>query len=347
MRGRPVIAMVAAGVAATVALLAVVLSVHWFPTPASTRAHQVRTLYDVLLIASVPIFVTVCVVVLTAIIRFRMRPGQEDMDGPPIHGSTPLEITWTTLPALLILSLCVYSYVVLHDIEAAPAGGSPKQLDIGVVAQQFAWKFVYPPSVTGGAPLTTTTLELPIGRSVRFSMHSEDVIHSFWVPNFAAKEDVVPGITTHVRATPDRLGTYPIVCAELCGIGHAFMRSSVSVVTAAAFAAWVKRRAGALVPSSAGSRGLVAEGRAEFTGPGGCSACHSLADARATGTIGPDLDVGLKGKTAAFIHRCIVDPNSVGPPGYPRNVMPTTFATTLTSTQIRALVTYLKTVAGR
>lgn len=150
-----------------------------------------------------------------------------------------------------------------------------------------------------------------------------------------------------MRATPDRLGTYPIVCAELCGIGHAFMRSSVSVVTPAAFAAWVKRRAGPLVPSSAGSRGLVAEGRTEFAGPAGCSACHALADARATGTIGPNLDVGLKGKTAAFIHQCIVDPNSVRPPGYPSNVMPATFKKTLTSAQIQALVTYLKTVAGK
>ena len=118
--------MVAAGVAATAALLAVALSVHWFPTPASTRAHQVRRLYDVLLIVSVPIFVTVCVVVVTAVIRFRMRPGQEEMDGPPIHGNTLLEVTWTTIPALLILSLCVYSYVVLHDIEAAPAKGAPR-----------------------------------------------------------------------------------------------------------------------------------------------------------------------------------------------------------------------------
>jgi cytochrome c oxidase subunit II len=167
------------------------------------------------------------------------------------------------------------------------------------------------------------------------------------VPSFAAKEDVVPGITTQVRATPDRFGTYPIVCAELCGIGHAFMRSSVSVVTPAAFAAWVKRRAAPLHPSSAGSRGLVAEGRAEFTGSAGCSGCHSLADARATGTIGPNLDVGLKGRTAAFVHQCIVHPNSVAPPGYPKNVMPSTFAKTLTSRQIEALVTYLKTVAGR
>jgi cytochrome c oxidase subunit II len=347
MRGRPVIAMVAAGVATTAALLAVALSVRWFPTPASTRAPQVRTLYDVLLIVSVPIFVTVCVVVVTAVIRFRMRPGQEDMDGPPIHGNTLLEVTWTTIPALLILSLCVYSYVVLHDIEAAPAKGAPRQLDIGVTAQQFAWSFTYPPSVTGGAPLTTTTLELPIGRSAYFSMHSEDVIHSFWVPNFAAKEDVVPGITTHVRATPDRLGTYPIVCAELCGIGHAFMRSSVSVVTPGAFAAWLHRRAGPAVPASAGTRGLVAAGRATFTGTAGCAGCHALADAHATGTIGPNLDVGLKGRTAAFIRQCITNPNSVAPPGYPKNVMPATFARSLTNAQITALVTYLKTVAGR
>ena len=339
--------MVAAGVAATAALLAVLLSVRWFPTPASTRAHEVRTLYDVLLIASVPIFVTVCVVIVTAVIRFRMRPGQEHMDGPPIHGQHDARDRVDDHPG----AADPVAVRVLLRRPARHRGRArtriPEQLDVGVVAQQFAWQFVYPPSVTGGAPLTTTTLELPIGRSVRFSMRSQDVIHSFWVPSFAAKEDVVPGITTHLRATPDRLGTYPIVCAELCGIGHAFMRSSVSVVTPAAFAAWVKRRAGPLVPSSAGSRGLVAAGRAEFTGTSGCSGCHSLADARATGTIGPDLDVGLKGRTAAFIRQCIVDPNSVAPPGYPKNVMPANFATTLTKPQIQALVTYLRTVAGR
>jgi cytochrome c oxidase subunit II len=347
MRGRPVMAMVAAGVAATAALLAVALSVHWFPTPAATRAREVRRLYDVLLIASVPVFVLVCVVVLTAVIRFRMRPGQEDMDGPPIHGNTLLEVVWTAIPGALITALCVYSFVVLRDIEAAPARGSPKELDVNVLGQQYAWSFTYPRSLTGSTPFTTTTLELPIGRSVLFSIRSADVIHAFWVPSFAAQEDAVPGITTHLRATPDRLGTYPVVCVELCGFGHAYMRTFLRVVPRPAFAAWVKRHAAPAVPARAGPGELVALGRSEFAGPGGCGACHTLKDAQSTGTVGPNLDTGLKGKPAGFIRQCIVDPNSVAPPGYPKNVMPATFGTTLSKRQIDALVAYLHSVAGR
>jgi len=212
------------------------------------------------------------------------------------------------------------------------------------VGEQFTWTFFYR---EGGKEVASSQLYLPIGKQVKFNVQSKDVLHDFWVPAFRMKKDAVPGINVTYGVTPNKVGTYPVVCAELCGIGHAFMRSSVSVVTPAAFVAWVKRRAGPLIPSSAGSRGLVAAGRAEFTGTSGCSGCHSLADARATGTIGPDLDVGLKGRTAAFIRQCIVDPNSVAPPGYPKNVMPANFATTLTKPQIQALVTYLRTVAGR
>lgn len=197
-----------------------------------------------LLIVSVPIFAVVATVVVTAVIRFRMRPGQEEQDGPPVHGDTRLETLWTAVPALLILSLCVYSFIVLHDIERAPAQGSPRELVVDVLGRQFAWTFTYPAGVTGGRPLTTHEPWLPEGRSVRFDIRAADVIHSLWVPNFAVKIDAVPGITTHYRVTPDRLGTYPVVCNELCGLGHAYMRSVVHVVTPAAFAGWLRREAG-------------------------------------------------------------------------------------------------------
>jgi cytochrome c oxidase subunit II len=238
-------AMVAAGVAATAAMLAIVLSIHWFPPEASRQAHEIRRLFDVLLIASVPIFALVVTVVVTAVIRFRMRPGQEDQDGPPIHGNTRLEVTWTALPAALILSLCIYSYIVLRDIERAPAHGAQPELSVDVLGRQFAWTFTYPPSVTHASAVTTPQLWLPEGRSVRFNIRSSDVIHALWVPSFSIQEDAVPGMTTHYRITPDRLGTFPVVCNELCGLGHAFMRSAVHVVTPAQFAAWLRAQTGA------------------------------------------------------------------------------------------------------
>ena len=105
-----------------------------------------------------------------------------------------------------MLGLVGYSFVVLHENEKKPA----REIQIGVTGQQFVWTFQYPRAVTGGAALDSYALYLPDNESVYFNIHSKDVIHSFWIPAFRLQEDAVPGITTHYRATPDRLGTYPV-----------------------------------------------------------------------------------------------------------------------------------------
>jgi cytochrome c oxidase subunit 2 len=231
--------MIVALVAALIAVaLGVALSylIHWFPAQASTQAIESDRLYHVMVIASIPIFVLVVTVILYSVWRFRMRPGQELMDGPPIHGSTRLEVFWTAIPTVVLLGLVGYSFVVLHNNEKKPA----KEIQVGIVGQQFAWTYEYPSAVTGGAPLRSSQLYLPEGESVYFNMNSRDVIHAFWIPAFRLQEDVVPGITTHYRVTPNRLGSYPVVCNLLCGLGHALMRSTVHVVSQEAFKAWIK-----------------------------------------------------------------------------------------------------------
>ncbi len=231
--------MVVAFVAALIAVaIGVVLSyvIKWFPVQASTQAIETDRLYHVLVLASIPIFVLVVTVILYCVWRFRMRPGQELMDGPPIHGNTRLEVFWTAIPTVILLGLVGYSFVVLHNNEKKPA----REIQVGVIGQQFAWSYVYPPSITGGAALDSTQLYLPENESVYFNMNSRDVIHAFWIPAFRLQEDVVPGITTHYRATPDRLGSYPVVCNLLCGLGHSLMRSTVHVVTPEAFHAWIR-----------------------------------------------------------------------------------------------------------
>ncbi len=233
-------------VAAVVAIaIGVVLSyvIHWFPVQASTQAHNTDRLYHVLVDASIPIFVLVVSVILFCAWQFRMKPGEELKDGPPIHGNTRLEVVWTTIPAVILLALVSYSFVVLHDNEKKPA----REINVGVTGQQFAWSFQYPPSVTGGKPVESDQLYLPEGESAKFDMHSKDVIHAFWIPAFRLQEDVVPGITTNWRVTPDRLGTYPIVCNLLCGLGHSLMRAQVHVVPQAQFQQWLKAHAGAKV----------------------------------------------------------------------------------------------------
>ena len=132
--------MLTIGVIASAIGIAVALSINWFPKVASTQAEDIDTLFDVLIIASVPIFVLVEVVVLFSVWKFRMRPGQELEDGPPIHGNTLLEVIWTAIPALILVGLCGYAYKVLRDIEEKPKN----EIVVNVTGQQFTWTFYYP-----------------------------------------------------------------------------------------------------------------------------------------------------------------------------------------------------------
>jgi cytochrome c oxidase subunit 2 len=319
------------------------LIINWFPEQASTQATQVDTLYDVLIIASVPVFVLVTAMILFSVLFFRMRPGQENEDGPPIHGNTRLEVIWTAIPAAIIAGLCTYAYIVLVDIEKKPAQAATREWKIQVAGEQFAWSFTYPKAVTGSKDLTTTQLYLPKGRPVDFRIHAKDVLHDFWVPAFRLKMDAVPGIETHYRITPRREGTYPVVCAELCGIGHATMRAAVHVVTEAKFKQWLSQQLKPAAPAGGSPAQLAAAGKKIFIAQG-CGGCHTLSDAGATGQVGPDLDKVLKGKDANFIRESIVKPNAFVEKGFPPNVMPGNYGQTLQKSEIDALVAYLKEV---
>jgi cytochrome c oxidase subunit 2 len=248
---------------ATAAGIVLSYVIEWFPVAASSQAHETDTLYHVLVIASVPIFVLVAGTVVYCVWAFRMRPGQELEDGPPIHGHTGLEVFWTAVPAALVVGLVAYSFVVLHANESKPA--ADRQIEVGVTARQFEWSFQYPPSLTGGKAVSSYQLYLPEGDSVLFKIHALDVIHGFWVPAFRVQIDAVPGITTTLRVNTDRPGTYPLVCSVLCGAGHSLMRATVHVLQPAAFRAWLSSQAG-----SAGAGGAAAPaGASSTTAPAG------------------------------------------------------------------------------
>ena len=239
-----------AGVIAIALGILLSYEIRWFPVQASAQARNTDHLYHVLVIATIPIFVLVVGVILYCVWQFRMKPGEELKDGPPIHGNTRLEVFWTALPSVLLLGMVGYSFVVLHDNEKKPA----HEIQIGVTGQQFFWSFQYPPSVTGGAPINSYKLYLPDNESVYFNMRSKDVIHAFYIPAFRLQEDVVPGITTHYLATPDRVGNYVAECNLLCGVGHSLMRTTVHVVTPEQFQAWIKSQL-ALSSSSSNTAG--------------------------------------------------------------------------------------------
>src|SRR3954453_21229422 len=255
--------MVAIGLVVSILGIAAGLLIDWFPVQASGQAKPIDTLWDVLLIASIPVFVMVETVDLFSVWKFRMRPGEELLDGPPIHGNTRLEIIWTAIPAILLVGLCTYAFLVLEDIEQAPAQPA---MNVRVGGQQFAWTFYY-------GNTASPQLHLPINQPVKFTLQSRDVLHDFWVPAFRVKKDAVPGIDVTYRVTPDRAGVFPIVCAELCGLGHAVMRANATVQSRAEFDKWLGAlRAGRTNTAGGGAgggapRGAGAGGRARRRRP--------------------------------------------------------------------------------
>jgi cytochrome c oxidase subunit 2 len=333
--------LMAIGLIASVLGVALGLIIDWFPTQASTQAETVDTLWDVLIIASIPVFVLVITVVLYCVWRYRMKPGEELKDGPPIHGNTRLEIIWTAIPAILLVALCSYSYVALTDIEEAQADS----LDIRVVGEQFTWTFYYKDDA--GEEFGSPQLYVPRDRPVFFTVQSKDVIHDFWVPAFRMKIDAVPGVDTELRITPKTNGEYPVVCAELCGLGHSVMRQTAHVVDPEEFDRWVQERAagggGGEGEDEQAGGGAAPDAKALFT-DSGCGGCHALADAGTNGGTGPDLDEALAGEDAAFIEESIVDPSAEIEEGFSDGIMPPNYGDQLTPEELDALVKYLAEV---
>ncbi len=170
------------------------------------------------------------------------------------------------------------------------------------------------------------------------------MIHSFYIPAFRLKQDAVPGVPQKMIATPTRLGTYMVTCAELCGIGHSQMRTVLHVLQPAEFTAWIAEQKKAAAQPAAGGN---TDPAAIFSST--CGSCHTFKPANASGTVGPDLDnltadaakYGAGGSPEDYVRESITDPEKVVVAGYPAGVMPANFGTSLTSAQIDALVKYL------
>jgi cytochrome c oxidase subunit 2 len=256
-----IIAIVIGGICIAVALL-----IDWIPLVASEQGDRVDNLLWFVIWASIAIFTLVATVLIYSAFAFRAKPGDES-DGPPVHGNTKLEIVWTLVPTLLLAIMAVWAYLVLSDNEALASD----RMVVQVSAQQFAWQFRYPDSGVG-----TGDLHLPVGRQVELQMRSKDVIHDFYVVQFHVKEDVVPGITTRLIINPTREGTYQIICAELCGVGHGVMRSRVIVQSQQAFDQWmsaakqqVAQQATPAQPSQATGSGASGSGETVTAAPNG------------------------------------------------------------------------------
>jgi cytochrome c oxidase subunit 2 len=236
VRRGSIVQLIVIGVLAGAIASAVALIPGWLPEPASREAGRIDFVFWFVTGICIFIFAIVAAVSVFAVWKFRAKPD-DDSDGPPIHGHTGLEIAWTAVPTLLVTAIAIVSAIVLAKNDAE--GADPLRVD--VIAQQFFWSYRYPEFDNKESDI----LRLPVNRSVVLRMSSKDVIHSFWVPEFGQKQDVVPGIHPTLHITPDRVGTYPVICTELCGLGHALMRSRTVVMTEAAFQKWANQKGGA------------------------------------------------------------------------------------------------------
>jgi len=349
LRKRPALGMALLSGVSTIVGIVIVLWIDWFPVQASTASTQIDTLWDVLMIASVPVFVLVMAVALYSVFAFRAQPGDLS-DGEPIHGNTRLEVIWVTIPFIMVSALAIYGWIVLDDIEASQTD----PLIVNVTGQQFAWRFDYPDE----GKVKSTQLVLPKDRNVEFRVNTDDVLHDFWVPEFRLKTDAVPGLTTKIRLKPSRIGEYDVVCAELCGIGHSTMRSAVQVVTPEDFDAWIAKEQESETDGGAAAAGgdEAAAGKQLFTETG-CNACHSLADAESASAIGPGLDdLAANAKARGtqndqspeeYVKTSIEEPGAVLAPNFNDGIMPADYAEQLSPEEIDTLVKYLLGVSGQ
>lgn len=224
----------------------------WFPE-GTRQAREVDNLFKFMLASSGVIFIYVQALVLAFALRYRRRRNEpEDALGSQSHGNTRLEITWTVLPSVLLVVLVILSLRVWTDEQAS----HKNDLRLDVRGFQFGWSFALPQyGITLNKALSTVML--PVNRPVHVYEHSNDVIHSFWVPEFRIKQDVVPGLTTEEHFTPVETGTYRVICTEFCGVGHSGMVTKLTVGTEAQFIAWLRKNGATSLPTGSTTAALA------------------------------------------------------------------------------------------
>lgn len=226
------------------------------PTPITDEARSMHRLYIVVLSLAFAVFVGVVSALLFAVIRYRRHRANDPLP-PQIHGSAKVEAIWVAIPVVIVLTLFTYSAVVLANVDRkAPADA----LNIRITGFQFQWQFDYDLQDLGannpvnregtvsllGTPANIPELVIPVDEPVEFVLHSNDVIHSFYIPNFLYKLDVIPGLENRFVVIPRVTGTFRGQCAELCGVDHALMLFNLRVVTREEFDRWIAEQAAAL-----------------------------------------------------------------------------------------------------
>jgi cytochrome c oxidase subunit 2 len=305
------------------------------PEAASAQAVPIDWMWNLQVIAMSFLFALIVVPMFYSLIVFRRRKG-DTSDAVHIEGNTALEITWTIIPLFVVLAFAYMGAGNLADTLRA----DPDAMVVKVTGIQWSWKFEYPDH-----GIVSDELHLPVGKQVLLRMTSTDVIHSFWVPEFRVKQDLVPGRITELRITPTLEGNYTVSCAELCGTSHAYMNKPVVVHSQAGFDAWIAEQSALAEQAS-----QTPEGRGQaLVAANGCAACHSIDGAAGIGPTWAGLfghEVRLSdGSTVIadeeYLARSIREPQAQIVAGFETQLMP---AYDFTEEQIADIIAYIKTL---
>jgi cytochrome c oxidase subunit 2 len=261
----------------------------WLPPPDSTTAGTVDRAFYFILWVSVFFFVLIAVLMIVFLVRYRQRPGVEPGRSP--SHNTPLEVTWTVIPLLLVIVIFYVGFTGYMDMRLPPR----EAYEIQVVAQKWQWIFKYP---TGHVD---QELHVPVDQAVRLVMQSKDVIHSLFIPDFRVKMDVVPGRYTKTWFRATEPGQHLLLCTEYCGTGHSDMSATVIVHKPGEFERWLADADKFMEDLPPAERGEILYRRR------GCQGCHSI---DGTAKTGPSFK-GIFGETHNFSNAppTVVDEN--------------------------------------
>ncbi|MBA2528483.1 MAG: cytochrome c oxidase subunit II, partial [Euzebyales bacterium] len=321
-------------------------------SPAGPVARQQDQLWRIVFPIAVVVFVLVQGLLLVALVRYRARSDDDPAKLPKqVAGNTRLEVMWTIVPALILVGIAVPTVKTIFDLASKP--DSP--LEVRVVGKQYWWEFEYTSAEPKGI-VTANELVIPTGRDVYLTMEStgqdtgdpDGVIHSFWVPRLAGKQDVVPGHRRTMTIAADEPGVYQGQCAEFCGLSHANMRFAVKAVEPAAFQTYVQQHAEA-PPAPDGE--LAARGEELFTSAT-CIVCHGIGYGEDQARVGPNLSYFAERdkfagyildndvtEGAANVSAWLENPQAVKPGAQMPNLQ-------LSDDDIEALVAYLATLSS-
>ncbi len=297
--------------------------------PVTRQGLSITNLFWLELALSGLLLAFVIGILITALVRFRARPGDVG-DPPQVHGNRRLELLWTATPAL---TLVVIFFLVIGTMRVVDAD-QPNAQPLVITGHQWWWAYTYPNQQV----ITANELHVPVGTPLQVSLESVDVIHSFHVPQFGWMQDLVPGKTNSMSILVDRPGTFDGACNQYCGLQHAWMRLRVVADPPDQFNAWLQQQAAPATPT--GSRGE------QIFQQQTCISCHTIRGLPgATGTVGPDLThvggratlgAGVIDNTPDNLRAWISNPQAIKP-----GVLMPAF-TSLSPDDLNALVAYLE-----